>query len=82
MDEKTSKVKIENFPLSANGGLKVELISISSCGDNPWRTKGEYDKEQQRDTIRFWITIASLIVSILSVVVTAVIAIQTIKGST
>lgn len=79
MNENTRKVKVENFPLGQNGGLKVEFMPISS-GDNPWRTRGDYENEQRRDTIRFWVTIISLIVSILSVVATAVIAISTIKG--
>lgn len=76
MEENVSKVKIENLPLSQNKGLQVELIPMPS-GENPWRTRGDYEKEQRRDTIRFWVTIVSLIVSILSVVATAVIAITT-----
>ena len=67
------------LPLSKNGSLKVELIPMPS-GDNPWRTKGDYENDKKRDTVRFWITITSLIVSIISVVATAVVAIITIKS--
>ena len=80
MDNKVNAVKIENLPTTQNGGLKVELVPMPS-GDNPWRTLVDYEKEQKRDTIRFWVTIASLIVSILSVVSTAVIAIVTIRNA-
>ena len=80
MDDKINAVKIENLPTTQNGGLRVELVPMPS-GDNPWRTRGDYEKEQKRDTIRFWITIASLVVSILSIVATAVIAIVTIRSA-
>jgi hypothetical protein len=49
-------------------------------GDNPWRTKEDYVREQRRDTLRFWITITSLVISVFSVGATAVIAIDTIRG--
>ncbi len=80
MDDKINAVKMENLPATQNGGLRVELVPMPS-GDNPWRMQGDYEKEQKRDTIRFWITIGSLVVSILSVVATAVIAIVTIRGA-
>jgi len=73
------KTQHSGLPLSKNGSLKVELIPMPS-GDNPWRTRGDYINEQKRDTIRFWVTIASLVISIISVVATAVIAIVTIKS--
>lgn len=72
-------IEIRNLPITQNGGLRVELIPMPS-GDNPWRTKGDYAKEQKRETIRFWLTIASLITSIVGVAATALIAIETIKN--
>ena len=71
-------MKEEKLPLTKNGALKVELIPMPAS-DNPWRTKADYLAEQKRDTIRYRITIASLIISIISVVVTALIAINTIQ---
>ena len=50
-------------------------------GDNPWRTKADYENDKKRDTIRFWITISSLIISIISVVTTALVAITSIKNA-
>lgn len=79
MDENKKKIVIENLP-TGDKGLKVELVPMPS-GDNPWRTMADYKKEQRRDSIRFWVTITTLIVSIVSVVTTAVIAIATIKGA-
>lgn len=64
--------------ITKDGKLRVELVPMVT-GDNPWRTRGDYIREQHRDTIRFWVTIASLLVSLLGVTVTAVIAIHTIK---
>ncbi len=58
--------------------LRVELVPMVT-GDNPWRTRGDYIREQNRDTKRFIITIIALIISILSVVCTAITAIYTIK---
>lgn len=72
--------KSSTLPLSKNGSLKVELVPMPS-GDNPWRTKADYENDKKRDTIRFWITITSLIISIISVVATALVAITTIKGA-
>jgi len=74
-----NKTQHSGLPLSKNGSLKVELIPMPS-GDNPWRTRGDYINEQKRDTVRFWVTIGSLVISIISVVATAVIAIVTIKS--
>jgi hypothetical protein len=79
MNDEIKRVKVENFPITQNGGLKVELVPMPS-GDNPWRTQGDYRKEQRRDTIRFWIMIASLVVAIISVAATAMIAIATIRN--
>ena len=77
---KVEKIEVTNLPLTDNKGLRVELIPMPS-GDNPWRTQSDYQKEQNRDTIRFWVTIATLIVSIISVAATAVIAIVTIRNA-
>lgn len=68
------------LPLSKNGSLKVELVPIPSS-DNPWRTKADYENDKKRDTIRFWTTIASLIISIISVTTTALVAITSIKNA-
>jgi hypothetical protein len=48
--------------------------------ENPWRTQGDYQLEQKRETIRFWITITALAISIISVSLTAFIAISKIQG--
>lgn len=80
MDGDIKDITVKNLPLTQNGSLRVELVPVPS-GDNPWRTRGDYDKEQRRETIRFWITIVSLIVSIMSVVATAAVAIVTIKNA-
>jgi hypothetical protein len=74
-----SESSSKELPLTKNGSLKVELVPMPS-GDNPWRTRADYENDKKRDAIRFWITIASLIVSIVSVVATTVVAITTIKG--
>lgn len=68
-----------DLPLTANGGLKVELVPMPG-GDNPWRTRADYLVEQSRDTRRFYITMATMIISIISVALTAWIAIETIKN--
>jgi hypothetical protein len=80
MAEDVRQVKLDNLPLSQNGGLKVELVPMPS-GDNPWRTRGDYEKEQRRNTVQFWITIASILISIISVVATAAVAIVTIRNA-
>lgn len=80
MNDDVRQVRIENLPVTQNGGLKVELVPMPS-GDDPWRTRADYEKEQRRDTVRFWITILSLVISIISVVVTAAVAIVTIRNA-
>lgn len=40
----------------------------------------EFLREQRRDTIRFWVTIASLIMSIIGVLATTAVAIRTIAS--
>lgn len=59
MTDDVRQVRIENLPMTQNGGLKVELVPMPS-GDNPWRTRADYENEQRRDSVRFWITILSL----------------------
>jgi hypothetical protein len=50
--------------VTKDGRLRVELVPMVT-GDNPWRTRADYIQEQHRDTIRFWITIGTLLVSLL-----------------
>ena len=80
MPQDINLVRVENLPLTPNGSLKVELIPMPA-GDDPWRTQGDYRREQRRDTIRFWLVVASLIVAIISTTSTAVIAVVTIRGA-
>jgi hypothetical protein len=58
--------------------LRVWLINPPL--ENPWRTQEDYRLEQKRETIRFWITITALAISIISVSLTAFIAISKIQG--
>jgi len=71
-------IKIDNLPITKNGGLQVELIPMPS-GDNPWRTRGEYEKQKKQDDLKFIFIIISLIVSIVGVFATSTVAIITIK---
>ncbi len=79
MTNEAKNVRIENFPKTENEALKVELVPMPS-GDNPWRTRAEYIKEQKQNNAKFIITIISLIISIISVVATSAVAIITIKN--
>ncbi len=79
MAEEVHRVQIENLPVNADKALRVKLVPMPG-GDNPWRTREDYVGEQRRDTIRFWVTIASLIISVISVVATTAVAIVTIRG--
>jgi hypothetical protein len=47
--------------------------------ENPWRTREDYLEEQRRGKIQFRITIATMVVSVLGVVATATIAIESLK---
>jgi hypothetical protein len=58
--------------------LRVYLINPPI--ENPWRTQGDYMLEQKRETKRFWITISTLIIAIISTSLTAFIAISKIQG--
>ncbi|CAC9592429.1 hypothetical protein BPUTSESOX_577 [uncultured Gammaproteobacteria bacterium] len=49
--------------------LRVWLINPPL--ENPWRTQGDYQLEQKRETRMFWITIAALAMSIISISLTA-----------
>ena len=74
------QIEITNLPLTddTKKRLRVELVPMVS-GDNPWRTHEDYIREQKRDTKRFLITIATLLVSLIGVIVTSIVAIHTIK---
>lgn len=63
--------------ISEDGRLRVQLVPMPA-GDNPWRTQGDYRQEQKRDSIRFWITIAALVVATVGNVATAATAIHVI----
>ena len=77
MDEETRRVQVEGLPTTDDGRLRVELVPMPG-GDNPWRTRGDYEAEQRRDSVRFWFTIGSLIVAIVGVSGTSAIAIHTV----
>ena len=79
MNNEDKSVKIENLPMTKNEALKVELVPMPS-GDNPWRTRAEYEKEQKQNNARFIITVISLIIAIISVVATSMVAIITIRN--
>lgn len=79
MGDDVKRVKIEGLPMTQNGCLKIELVPMPS-GDNPSRTRGDYIAEQKKDTIRFWMAMASSIASIIGVAATTLVAITTIKS--
>jgi hypothetical protein len=79
MAEEAHRVQIKHLPVKDDEALRVKLVPMPG-GDNPWRTREDYVREQRRDTIRFWVTIASLIISIIGVVATTAVAILTIRG--
>ncbi len=79
MDNEIKNIKINNLPLTESGRLKVELVPMPS-GDNPWRTRGEYEKEKNKDNVKFIVTIISLIISIVGMVATSAVAITTIRN--
>lgn len=56
---------------------KVFLVNPPS--ENPWRTRGDYLEEQRRATIQFRITIATVFISLVGVIVTAIVAIDAIR---
>ena len=47
--------------------------------ENPWRNRQDYLDNQRREKIQFPITIATIIISFLSVVATAIIAVESIE---
>jgi hypothetical protein len=63
-----------------NEPVKVYLVNPPS--ENPWRTRQDYLDDQRRATIQFWITIAVAILSLVSVVATAIVAIESLKRMT
>ncbi|CAC9438147.1 hypothetical protein [bacterium endosymbiont of Bathymodiolus sp. 5 South] len=79
MDDKSNFEKAFDRNMSGEKrNLRVWLINPPL--ENPWRTQGDYRLEQKRETIRFWITITALAISIISVSLTAFIAISKIQG--
>ncbi len=66
--------------IDKDGRLKVHLVPMPS-GDNPWRRKEDYLTDQRRENLRFYLTIASLIVSMIATVATALIAIDAIRAT-
>lgn len=63
-----------------NDPVKVSLVNPPIA--DPWRTHQDYLEEQRRDKIQFRITIAAIVLSFLSVVATAIIAIESLKRMT
>ena len=61
--------------------LRVHLVPMAS-GDNPWRTRGEYEDDQCQNRWQFRMTIITLIVSIVSTSATAIIAVYTMISYT
>ena len=59
--------------------LKVYLVNPPI--QDPWRTQGDYRREQRRSTIQFWIAIGSMVVALAGVVATAAIAIDMIRST-
>jgi hypothetical protein len=72
-------VQIDGLPLTQNGSLKVELVPMPG-GENPYGNQGDYRMEQRREAVRFYVVIASLVISIISVISTAAVAIATIMS--
>jgi hypothetical protein len=56
---------------------KVFLVNPPS--ENPWRTRQDYVEEQRRAKIQFWITIITVLVSLLGVVATTITAIESLR---
>ncbi len=57
--------------------LKVYLVNPS--GENPWRTQQDYLEDQRRAKFHFRLAIAATIISVASVVATAIVAIESLK---
>lgn len=57
--------------------LRIHLVPMPS-DDNPWREREDYMKDLDRDTKRFRLTIAALVISIIGTAATAITAIITI----
>ena len=47
----------------------------------PWRTQGDYRRDQRRAARLYWFQILSIITAMVSVVATTVVAIATIKAA-
>jgi len=63
-----------------NEPVKVSLVNPPI--ENPWRTRQDYLDDRRREKIQFRITIAAIVLSFLSVVATAIIAIESLKRMT
>lgn len=63
-----------------NESVKVSLVNPPF--ENPWRTRQDYLDDQRRGKIQFRITITAIVLSFLSVVATAIIAIESLKRMT
>jgi hypothetical protein len=60
--------------------LKVYLVNSPS--ENPWRTRQDYLDDQRRAAFQFRLTVAATILSLVSVVATAIVAIESLKRMT
>lgn len=72
------RITIDNLPLTEDRRLRVELVPLPS-GNDPWRTREDYLREQRRDSVRFLITIATLVLSMIGVAATATVAIVEVR---
>lgn len=57
--------------------LKVYLINPGI--EDPWRTRADYIKEQKQETIKFWITIITLFISIITMLTTSYYSVKSIQ---
>ncbi len=58
---------------------KLACMLINPPIEDPWRIKEDYQLEQKRETTKFCITIASLVISVISVCATSFVALYTIN---
>jgi len=55
----------QQLPLTKDGALKVTLVPMPS-GDNAWRTRGDYQREQRRAEVLYWIAVGSFVLTLLA----------------
>ncbi len=60
----------------------VKVFLVNPPSENPWRTRQDYLDDQRREKVQFRITIATIVFSFLSVVATAIIAVESIERMT